>query len=122
MGAEVEIIPCLDLSQLEEGSENWKAMSKKVREACESYGFFILKYDDIPTSLREEMLMNMKKLFDLPEETKQKYTSPKPYRSYHGKCSVIPFCQSFGIDDAPLPETAKAFTDLMWPQGNPSFW
>lgn len=120
------MIPILDFSSdelvLEEGSEGWKKMSKKVREACESHGCFILMCDKIPKGLCEEMLMGMKALFDLPEETKRKHTSPKPYRSYNGDCPIIPLCQSFGIDDAPLGDTAHAFTNLMWPQGNPSFW
>ncbi|KAI4316274.1 hypothetical protein L6164_024270 [Bauhinia variegata] len=125
---EDEMIPCLDFCkdglELEEGSEGWKAMSKKVREACENHGCFKLAYDDgkvMPSKLSEEMLIGMKTLFDLPEETKQKHISPKPYRSYNGKCPIIPLCQSFGIDDAHLPHIAHGFTNLMWPQGNPAF-
>ncbi|KAI4337363.1 hypothetical protein L6164_015791 [Bauhinia variegata] len=125
---EDEMIPCLDFYkdglELKEGSEGWKAMSNKVREACEHHGCFKLVLCDdkmMPSKLREEMLMAMKTLFDLPEETKQKHISPKPYRSYNGKCPIIPLCQSFGIDDANLPLSAHAFTNLMWPHGNPSF-
>ncbi|XP_027357030.1 probable 2-oxoglutarate-dependent dioxygenase AOP1 [Abrus precatorius] len=116
------LIPCFDFRKaLEEGSEEWKTMSKNVREACENHGCFLFMFDEIPKGLREQMFMGMRALFDLPEETKKKHTSPKPYRSYNGKNPIIPLCESFGIDDAPLPAMAEAFTNLMWPQGNPSF-
>ncbi|KAF7830240.1 putative 2-oxoglutarate-dependent dioxygenase AOP1 [Senna tora] len=98
-------------------------MSKKVREACESHGCFVLLCDNIITrEAREEILKCLKCLFDLPEDTKSKHKSPKPYRSYHStKCPVIPLCESFGIDDVPLGDTARSFTHLMWPHGNPAF-
>ncbi|KAJ6743637.1 2-OXOGLUTARATE-DEPENDENT DIOXYGENASE AOP1-RELATED [Salix viminalis] len=64
----------------------------------------------------------MKALFDLPEETKNKHVNPKPYRSYLGNCPVVPFHESFGVDDAPTLDASQAFTTLMWPEGNPSFW
>ncbi|MBA0574445.1 hypothetical protein Golob_001649 [Gossypium lobatum] len=102
--------------------QRWKALCSKVREACESHGCFLLmRYDKIPTSLCEDMLVGIKSLFDLPEETKTKYQNPKPYRSYQGKCPVVPLHESFGIDDATRLEAARDFTHLMWPQGNPAF-
>ncbi|KAM0968770.1 hypothetical protein ACFX13_017379 [Malus domestica] len=120
-----QVLPILDFSEglvFKQGSEEWKAMSNKVREACEDYGcFLLLVRDEIPMKLREEMVTAMKALFDLPEETKQKHTSPKPYQSYEGKSPVIPLNESFGIDDACRLDAAQAFTNLMWPQGNPAF-
>ena len=89
-----------DLDDRERGSERWKLLCSEVREACESHGCFLLMYDKISTSLREDMLVAMKALFDLPEETKSKYQNPKPYRSYQGKCPMVPLHESFGIDDA----------------------
>ncbi|KAL9330903.1 hypothetical protein ACSQ67_000513 [Phaseolus vulgaris] len=119
-------IPCLEFSGVElgmkEGSEEWREMSKKVRDACESHGCFIMVYDDkVSKGLRDDMFLCMKEVFDLPEETKKKYISSKPYRGYNSECPFIPLSQSFGIDDAPLPQTSQAFTNLMWPQGNPTF-
>lgn len=125
MGVESEKIPCLDFSNnmlgLKEGSEEWKKMSKKVREACESHGCFLLIYEKSTKDLCEDMFMNMKALFDLPIETKQKHTSPRALRSYTCDCPINPLSESFGIDDAPFSDTAEAFTNLMWPQGNPTF-
>ncbi|KAM2273997.1 hypothetical protein ACFX1S_043857 [Malus domestica] len=119
-----QVLPILDFSDglvLKQGSEEWKAMGNKVREVCEDYGcFLLLVKDEIPMSLREEMVAAMKALFDLPEETKKKHTSPKPYQSYEGKSPVIPLNESFGIDDACCLDAAQAFTNLMWPQGNPA--
>ncbi|KAJ1420194.1 Non-heme dioxygenase N-terminal domain [Sesbania bispinosa] len=127
MGSESEMmIPCLNfhsnVMELEEGSKEWKVMSKKVREACENHGCFLLLCDEISKGELEELFKALKALFDLPEETKQRHVCPKPYRSYLGKCPVIPLSESFGIDDAPLPAMAQAFTHNMWPQGNPVFW
>ena len=35
---------------------------------------------------------------------------------------VIVLSENFGIDDIVLGDTSLAFTNLMWPQGNPTFW
>ncbi|XP_071723489.1 probable 2-oxoglutarate-dependent dioxygenase AOP1 [Rutidosis leptorrhynchoides] len=114
-------VPILDFSSIsfddeEFSRENADSLCRKVREACESHGCFIILYDNISKELREDMFVAMKSLFDLPEETKNKHQSPKPYRSYLGKCPYVPLYESFGIDTA-----AQDFTNLMWPQGNPKF-
>ncbi|KAJ7966118.1 2-oxoglutarate-dependent dioxygenase [Quillaja saponaria] len=110
-------IPCLNFDLEEEG---WKGMVSKVRDACETYGCLFVMYDITPKDLHEEMLVALKNLFDLPEETKQKHISSKPYSSYQGKCPIVPLSESFGLyDAAQLPDATQAFTNLMWPQGNP---
>ncbi|XP_071724161.1 probable 2-oxoglutarate-dependent dioxygenase AOP1 [Rutidosis leptorrhynchoides] len=115
-------VPILDFSSFDDDDElSRENVVRKVREACERHGCFIILYDKISKELREDMFVAMKSLFDLPEEIKNKYQSPKPYRSYSGKCPIIPLHESFGIDDAPRLTSAQAFTTLMWPQGNPSF-
>ncbi|KAF2304536.1 hypothetical protein GH714_033096 [Hevea brasiliensis] len=53
------------------------------------------------------MFMGIKALFDLPQETKTKYVNPKPYRSYSGKSPVVPFYESFGLDNAQKLEALK---------------
>ncbi|XP_043702258.1 probable 2-oxoglutarate-dependent dioxygenase AOP1 isoform X2 [Telopea speciosissima] len=111
-----------DLLESKQGStEEWKELCGKVREACEEYGCFMVGYDGIPTELPEEMFMAMKDLFELPLETKQKNTSPLPYRGYIGNSEVVPLFESLGLDDAHCLDSAQAFTQLMWPQGNPTF-
>ncbi|KAJ1415865.1 Non-heme dioxygenase N-terminal domain [Sesbania bispinosa] len=85
--------------ELEEGNEGWKATSKKLREACENHGCFLVLCDEISKGELEELFKALKILFDLPEETKQRHVFPKPYRSYLSKSLVIPLSESFGIDD-----------------------
>ena len=54
--------------------EYMTGLSKKMREACEKYGCFVLKcHEEIlggTASSHEEMFMAAKSLFDFPEETK----------------------------------------------------
>ncbi|KAH7524730.1 hypothetical protein FEM48_Zijuj06G0150500 [Ziziphus jujuba var. spinosa] len=119
LASEAAQIPVLDFCKggvglEQEGSERWKEMSRKVRKACENHGCFLLMYGElIPMSLRDEMLMATKALFDLPEDIKQKHRSSKPYCSYSGNCSVIPLSQSFGINDTTNLNAAQAFTNLI---------
>ncbi|KAJ9168377.1 hypothetical protein P3X46_019912 [Hevea brasiliensis] len=118
-------IPLLDFSNealgLEFGRKSWRELCNQVREACETHGCFLLTYEKITENLREDMFMGIKALFDLPQETKTKYVNPKPYRSYSGKSPVVPFYESFGLDNAQKLEAVEAFTNLMWPEGNTSF-
>ncbi|KAK3006295.1 hypothetical protein RJ639_015597 [Escallonia herrerae] len=114
-------IPHLDfcvgaLGLEQKGTEEWKDMSKKVREACETHGCFLVAYDKIPMHQREEMIEKLEALFDLPEETKMKYTDGTYLRSYLRNSN-----ESFGIPDATMFDVAQAFTNLMWPEGNTSF-
>ncbi|CAL5205605.1 unnamed protein product [Lathyrus oleraceus] len=126
MGNENEI-PILNFNisggvKLEEGGEEWKEMSKKVREAFESHGCFLIRCDDISNDLHDRFFTGMKSLFDLPEETKKKSVSSRAYRGYTSKSRILPYAESFGIDNDVNPDTAlQDFIDLMWPQGNPSF-
>ncbi|EEF47046.1 probable 2-oxoglutarate-dependent dioxygenase AOP1 isoform X2 [Ricinus communis] len=118
-------IPTLYFSgeALSSGSESRRELCNRVRKACESHGCFLLMYDhgNIPAKLRQNLFVSMKALFDLPEDTKTKYVNPKPYRSYTGRSPVIPFYESFGLDDAHKLGQVQDFTNLMWPQGNTSF-
>ncbi|PRQ29981.1 putative non-heme dioxygenase domain, isopenicillin N synthase [Rosa chinensis] len=98
-----------------QGSEEWKAMRNKVREACQSYGCFLLlvREETIPINLREEMVMTMKGLFDLLEQTKQKHKSTNSFRAYQGKSPNFPLSESFGIDSSDQIDAAQAFTNLI---------
>jgi len=121
------MISCFDFwkggKTVEEGSEEWKEMSMKVREACESYGCFLLRCDEMNSNgAREELFKNMKVLFDLPQETKQKHTSSKPFRGFNSYNFLNSQCESFTIDDVLLSTSLDTLTNLMWPQGNPHFW
>lgn len=115
-------IPTLRLPKESEGDEVG-SLGGKVREACEKYGCFVLEDDEvIPERVREQVFESTKALFDLPEETKKRHSSSKPYRSYAGNCPVIPLSESFGLDNPSTSDSVTAFTRLMWPHGNPLFW
>ncbi|KAL7166220.1 hypothetical protein ACSBR2_036995 [Camellia fascicularis] len=118
-------IPYLNFSDgaldLENESEAWRVLSDKVREACESHGCFLVKYSDIPMKLLENMFMGLESLFDLPQEIKDKYADPNQCDKYLSS-SFNPVHESFRIDCAPQLEEARAFTNIMWPHENPSFW
>ncbi|CAL0305703.1 unnamed protein product [Lupinus luteus] len=108
-------------SGIEEGSEEWREMCLKVREAGETHGYFLLMCDDVPNDLREEMFKQINTLFELPLQTKMKYKKPKLFRSYNRRNPITPFYEGFGIDDAHLDDEAESFTKTFWPEGNPKF-
>ncbi|XP_014499325.1 2-oxoglutarate-dependent dioxygenase AOP3-like [Vigna radiata var. radiata] len=119
-------ISCFDFWKdgmiVEEGSEEWKEMSMKVKEACESYGCFLLRCDEINSKgAREELFENMKALFHLPQETKQQYISPRPFRSFSLYNYMNTRYETFGLDDVLLSISVDTLANLMWPQGNPHF-
>ncbi|KAI3972853.1 hypothetical protein MKX01_019511 [Papaver californicum] len=117
--------PCISFSEnpkdLVEDSEVWKVLCKQVREACEDYGCFQLVYNQVPVQLHEELLMGLKELFDLPDETKEKNISTKFCYGYIGKEKEVPLYESLGIHNAPNLDEVEAFTKIMWPNGNPIF-
>ncbi|CAN0877660.1 Probable 2-oxoglutarate-dependent dioxygenase AOP1.2 [Linum grandiflorum] len=116
-------IPLINLAGGVAGGDSaeWRELCDKVKEACETHGCFCIKTDEISVELRDKMVKALTQLFDLPEETKQLHVHPKPYRSYLGKNDVVPYLQSFGFDHSAQFDEAKAFSQLMWPNGNPSF-
>ena len=121
--AEKTEIPCIALSgdelKLDRNSEEWKGVTKKVREACEEYGCFLVEYGKFPLELQEELFKTTKEIFDLPEETKLKYTKPTPRQGYIGSNRFSPLYESFGVYGE---DEVQFFEKLMWPQGKPGFW
>ncbi|KAI3977280.1 hypothetical protein MKX01_030906 [Papaver californicum] len=125
MGTVESGIPCIDFSKdpadLVQGSDGWKSLCKQVTEAFENYGCFQVVYDQVPVKLHEELLMGLQELFNLPDEIKEKNVSSKPYYGYIGKIKEVPLYESLGVHDAPNLAQVEAFTNLMWPNGNPAF-
>ncbi|KAL5728834.1 hypothetical protein ACHQM5_001870 [Ranunculus cassubicifolius] len=126
MGSEIETrIPCFDLTKdprnLIQGSDEWKDLCNRVRDAAEEYGCLEVLYSNIPASLTEDMFNASKELFDLPQETKVKNTSSKPYYGYLGKIDAVPLFESMGFEDPLSLQSAQTFAQAMWSDGNPAF-
>ncbi|OVA20270.1 Oxoglutarate/iron-dependent dioxygenase [Macleaya cordata] len=67
------------------------------------------------------MFMAMKDMFDLPLETKKKNVGTKTFGGYIGRSPKTPLYESLGIEYPDMPGQVQAFTDVLWPHGNPSF-
>ncbi|KAL8544486.1 hypothetical protein ACS0TY_004883 [Phlomoides rotata] len=114
-------LPLIDFSDLKQETPTWESVKTQVLEALQEYGCFEAKFDEIPLHLRKSVFGGMQQLFDLPLHTKTRNMSDNPYDGYYGKSSIDPLYESFGIEDSSSPGKIDAFTDLMWPQGNPTF-
>ncbi|MFZ6053215.1 isopenicillin N synthase family dioxygenase [Halocola ammonii] len=74
MSNEVMGIPSVDLKEFTEGNEEQRAaFVKKLGEAYERIGFVAVKNHLIDESTVEKLYSEVKKFFDLPEDTKKKY-------------------------------------------------
>ncbi|KAL7225556.1 hypothetical protein ACSBR1_020845 [Camellia fascicularis] len=88
-------------------------MIRKVREACEAYGCFMLDFENIPLKLQQLLFKTTAEMFDLPVETKLQYKNLVLSNPF------ILLYESFGDH---CEEEVRAFEKLIWPQGNPQFW
>ncbi|KAF9612985.1 hypothetical protein IFM89_004789 [Coptis chinensis] len=116
-------IPIMDFSNedLKPGSSSWISTRVQVRKALEELGCFEVIYDKVPMEAHQEMFGAMKDLFKLPVETKIKSVNEVLNYGYIGQDKNIPHHEGIGIGDAAAIENVQSFTNLMWPEGNPSF-
>ncbi|KAL8544460.1 hypothetical protein ACS0TY_004857 [Phlomoides rotata] len=117
----MKLLPLIDFSDLKQETPTWESVKTQVREALQEYGCFEAKFDEIPLHLRKSFFDAMQQLFDLPLHTKTRNTSDNPYLGHIGHSSWLPLYESLGIQDSSSPGKIDAFTNLMWPQGNPTF-
>ncbi|KAL1565080.1 putative 2-oxoglutarate-dependent dioxygenase AOP1 [Salvia divinorum] len=103
------------------GSNSWSSACKNIRTAFENHGCFIALCDYITPQLQQFIFKAADDLFDLPIETKVQNINEKPYHGYVGQMPIVPLHEALGIDYATTLQGAQSFTNLMWPQGNPSF-
>lgn len=125
MGSETPLkLPVIDFSELElkPGTPQWNLVKAQVQKALEEYGCFEASFNKVPLELRKVIFGAVEELFDLPLQTKLRNYSKKPFHGYVGQYPMVPLYESMGIDDAPVPEKAEHFTNLLWPEGNASFW
>ncbi|XP_057514214.1 probable 2-oxoglutarate-dependent dioxygenase AOP1 [Actinidia eriantha] len=125
MGSETPLrLPTIDFStpELNPGTPDWDSVKAQVRKALEEYGCFEAIFSKIPLDLRKALFDALEELFDLPLQTKLRNASKKPFHGYVGQYPMVPLFESMGIDDAPVPEKAKGFSQLLWPEENPNFY
>ncbi|KAL8557626.1 hypothetical protein ACS0TY_004905 [Phlomoides rotata] len=117
----MKLLPPIDFSDLKQETPTWESVKTRVLEALQEYGCFEAKFDEIPLHLRKSVFDVMQQLFDLPLHTKTRNTYDTPYHGYNGHSSSVPLYESLGIEDSSSPGKIDAFTNLMLPQGNPTF-
>ncbi|XP_055831365.1 probable 2-oxoglutarate-dependent dioxygenase AOP1 [Solanum dulcamara] len=123
MGSENMKLPIIDFSHedLKPGTHVWNQVKSQVHKALVEYGCFEASFDKIPIHLRKSIFESLQELFDLPLQTKLRNISKKPFHGYVGQYAQVPLYESMGIDDANIPHKAEKFTQILWPQGNPTF-
>ncbi|KAL3335345.1 hypothetical protein AABB24_031520 [Solanum stoloniferum] len=99
----------------------WNQVKSQVHKALVEYGCFEASFDKIPIHLRKSIFEVSQEMFDLPLETKLKNISTRPSHGYVGQQPLAPLYERMGIDDSNIPHKAEKFTQILWPQGNPSF-
>lgn len=108
--------------EMKPGSTSWSSACTNIRKALENHGCFVALYDKISPQLHKSIFQAADDLFDLPTEAKIQNKNEKPYHGYVGQMPIVPLHEGLGIDYATTLEGAQSFTNLMWPNGNDSFW
>lgn len=124
MGSETPLkLPTIDFSMpnLKPGTTEWDLVRAQVRNALEEYGCFEALFNKVPLDIRKAIFEATEELFDLPLQTKLRNVSQKPFHGYVGQYPMVPLYESMGIDEANVYEHVQSFTNMFWPQQNPSF-
>ncbi|KAE8649036.1 probable 2-oxoglutarate-dependent dioxygenase AOP1 [Cucumis sativus] len=114
-------LPLIDFSNLESGGPKWELAKAQVKEALEEFGCFEASFDKVPVEVRKGLFEALEELFNLPLETKLRNVSQKPFHGYVGQYPMAPLFESMGVDDSTIPQKVQDFTNILWPQGNPTF-
>lgn len=125
MSSETQLaLPAIDFSELglSPGTPVWDSVKAQVHEALQQYGCFEASFNKVDLELRNSIIDALKELFDLPLQTKLRNSSKKPFHGYVGQYPMVPLYESMGIEDPTILDKAQSFTNLLWPEGNPTFW
>lgn len=112
----------LGLEEMNPGTKRWYAACNDVRNALEEYGCFLGVYDRITWELRQNILTELEKLFNFPTEIKVQNTSDTPFFGYFGQHPEFPLHESMGIGDSTSLQQIQNFSNLIWSNGNQTFW
>lgn len=85
-------LPLIDLSSLQGDGEGRGAVVEAIGQACQEWGFFLVKNHGIPESTMAEMLRVGRDFFHLPTEEKMRYFSTDP------KC-LMRYATSFNVKE-----------------------
>ncbi|KAJ8756020.1 hypothetical protein K2173_024566 [Erythroxylum novogranatense] len=122
-GHHLSVNPIIDfsMSSLNPGTPEWDAIKSQVLKAGEDYGCFIALLDRLGPEVRKGITNELKHLFDLPTETKMLNLHRLPLSGYVGQLPIVPSYESLGIGDPSSLENIKSFSDMLRPEGRPSF-
>lgn len=117
-------LPVIDFTKknLDPSSSSWLSTRQDVVRALEDYGCFVAIYDKVSLEVGEAIFRASKDLFGLPTETKVLNTSDSYTFGYIGPVPFMPLYESLGIENATTLDGVQKFTNLLWPNGNDSFW
>ncbi|KAI3803431.1 hypothetical protein L1987_31582 [Smallanthus sonchifolius] len=111
-------LPTIDFFEINKhnrGTLVWDSTKAQVFKALQEFGCFEAVFNEISLDLRKSLFSSLKKLFDLPLQTKVRNLTDKLYNGYIRQAKEVPNFESLGIEE---PES---FAKLMWPQGNSEF-
>ncbi|XP_077225618.1 putative 2-oxoglutarate-dependent dioxygenase AOP1 [Tasmannia lanceolata] len=120
-------LPTIDFSgeELEAGTKSWERLRGQVLSATQQFGCFEVVFPMVSTVDRKKLFSLVKDLFALRLEAtvKSESTPDQPFPQYmgKGKYPTAPLIQNVRIKDADVRESFEKFTNIMWPEGNPSF-
>ncbi|THU65862.1 hypothetical protein C4D60_Mb05t08110 [Musa balbisiana] len=111
------------LSLEKAGTPEWERVRAQMMEVvANEQNWFEAVYDGVAPELREALFgRTLKELFGLPVDVKMRNTSNKPHHGYIGQFPGLDY-EALSVFDAHLVEGTRSFAELMWPEGNPSFW
>ncbi|RZR77972.1 hypothetical protein BHM03_00003192 [Ensete ventricosum] len=110
------------LSLEKAGTPEWDRVRAEMMEVVvNEQGWFEAVYDGVAPELREALFdRSLKELFELPVDVKMRNTSNKANHGYIGQFPGMDY-EALSVADVHLVESTRSFTELMWPEGNPSF-